>query len=177
MSEHDSSCPSAILTNVPPSAGRPHYKQAGSGGGLDRCLSVAVISGGDALNPRVIRATTPSTSHDTPRNGVAVQPAEQVRADDGPDHRDHHVGHRAQLPPGPALAHIVEHHRGVHQREGVKAPKLMNDVDVATSRKIAVRPTMPVMVRFATAVWNFSFSRPKTVLGGTDQRTVVRKAP
>ncbi len=52
------------------------------------------------------------------RNGVAVQPGEQVGADDGADHRDHHVGHRVQLLAGPAPAHVVEHHRGFHQREG-----------------------------------------------------------
>ncbi|WP_181884866.1 hypothetical protein [Arthrobacter sp. RT-1] len=36
------------------------------------------------------------------RTRSTVQPGEQVGADDGADHRDHHVGHRVQLLPGPA---------------------------------------------------------------------------
>ena len=54
------------------------------------------------------------------------------------------LGDGVQLLPRTAPAHIVEHHGDVDQVKAVKAPKLMNDVEVATSRKIAIRPTMPV---------------------------------
>ncbi|WP_240341882.1 hypothetical protein [Arthrobacter sp. Alg241-R88] len=65
----DSSCPIAIRTTIP-SLGPAARLQAGKcrAAASAVAFSVAVISGGEALNPRVIRArtTTPSTSQDTP---------------------------------------------------------------------------------------------------------------
>ncbi|WP_307031698.1 diacylglycerol/lipid kinase family protein [Arthrobacter globiformis] len=64
MSVPDSSCPSAILTVVLSLRPRRPIQAAAS----TVAFSVAVISGGAALKPRVIKArtTTPSTSQDTP---------------------------------------------------------------------------------------------------------------
>ena len=44
----------------------------------------------------------------------------------------------------------------------VNAPKLMNEVDVATSRKIAPRPMMPARTMLNAGVWNRSMIKRET---------------
>ena len=55
----------------------------------------------------------------------------------------------------------------------VNAPKLMNDVDVATSRKIAANPITPHNAMLKTGVWNRSDTQPNTRCGSTRSRPIA----
>ena len=57
--------------------------------------------------------------------------------------------------------------------KAVKAPKLMNDVEVATSKKMAIRPMIAEITRFATGVWYLALRRPNTALGSTESRPMA----
>jgi len=53
----------------------------------------------------------------------------------------------------------------------VNAPKLMNDVEVATSRKIAANPITPHNAMLKTGVWNRSDTQPNARCGSNPGAT------
>src|ERR1700754_631700 len=55
----------------------------------------------------------------------------------------------------------------------VNAPKLMNDVDVVTSRKIAANPITPHNAMLKIGVWNRSDTQPNTRSGSTRSRPIA----
>ena len=58
----------------------------------------------------------------------------------------------------------------------VNAPKLMNDVEVATSRNSAPRPISPQSTMLKIGVANRSDSRPKKPLGSTPSRPIANSS-
>ena len=53
------------------------------------------------------------------------------------------------------------------------APKLMNDVEVATFMKIAMRPMTAMASSDSTGVWKRGLSLPKKLRGSTPSRPIA----
>ncbi|MDT5330633.1 MAG: hypothetical protein QOF31_1930 [Mycobacterium sp.] len=102
---------------------------------------------------------------------LGVQLRQQVDIDGRADHWQENVAPRAEV--FIAMAKKVGDHRKVDERERGERAELMNEVDVATSRKIAANPITPHNAMLKTGVLNRSDSQPNARSGRTRSRPIA----